>query len=178
MLEVDKFTYGHKNIQIMSWGEGAKVRIGKFCSISQNVRVFVGGNHNSNWVSTYPFGHINEEIFGDEKVAGHPSTNGDVIIGSDVWIGWGTTIMSGVTIGSGAILAANSHVVSDIPSYEIWGGNPARSIRRRFEPSLIDKLLELKWWDYPVEKISEISVLLNSNLTLDSLNEIKRALSS
>ena len=120
MAIVGDFTYGHDSIQVMSWCEGAELTIGSYCSIAQNVRIFLGGNHRSDWVSTYPFGHINQNVLGDIKTPGHPATNGDVVIGHDVWIGYGVTIMSGVTIGSGAIIAANSHVVTNVSEYEIW----------------------------------------------------------
>jgi acetyltransferase-like isoleucine patch superfamily enzyme len=176
LIQVGDFTYGHETIHVMSWGEDAKLVVGKFCSIAPNVRIFLGGNHNSHWVSTYPFGHINQVFFGDEKSPGHPSTNGDVKIGNDVWIGYGATILSGMSIGSGAIIAANSHVEKDVPDYEIWGGNPARFIRDRFRPEIKEKLLEIRWWDYPVEKIIKVKHLLCSTVSLDSLEKIENLL--
>ena len=175
-IQVGEFTYGHDSIQVMSWGEETKLIIGKYCSIAQNVRVFLGGNHNSDWVSTYPFGHINQEILGDVKLPGHPSTHGNVVIGNDVWIGYGSTLMSGIKIGSGAIIAANSHVVKDVPEYEVWGGNPAKLIRARFETQFIRVLLGIKWWDYPVGKVVQIRHLLNSPLTEESIFEIEKTL--
>lgn len=178
MAQVGNFTYGHDSIEVMSWGEGAEIVIGRYCSISQNVRIFLGGNHKSDWTSTYPFGHINEDVLGEIKLPGHPATNGDVTIGHDVWIGFGVTIMSGVTIGSGAIIAANSHVVKNIPEYEIWGGNPARLIRRRFDLDVIEKLLQISWWDYPVEKVLLIQSYLSSPLSKSSLLEIEKILKS
>jgi len=176
LIQVGDFTYGHETIQVMSWGEGARLFVGKFCSIANDVRIFLGGNHNSDWISTYPFGHINQDVLGDKKSLGHPSTNGDVNIGHDVWIGFGVTIMSGVTIGSGAIVAANSHVVSNIPDYEIWGGNPAKMIRSRFPAEIREKLLEIRWWDYPVEKIIKVKELLNSTLSTTNLDAIEKIL--
>ncbi len=175
-MQVGEFTYGHDSIQVMSWGEETQLIIGKYCSIAQNVRVFLGGNHNSEWVSTYPFGHINQEILGEEKLPGHPATNGNVQIGNDVWIGFGSTLMSGVSIGSGAIIAANSHIVKDVGSYEIWGGNPARFIKSRFSSDVVSKLLELQWWDYPLEKVLLIRSLLNSELTELSVEVMEKIL--
>ncbi len=93
---VGKYTYGKPNIY--SWGEGAKLVIGNFCSISNNCNVYLGGNHRTDWVTTYPFGHIHQRSFNNFNGVGHPSTKGDVIIGNDVWIGANVTIMSGVTI--------------------------------------------------------------------------------
>lgn len=176
MITTGDFSYGHNLIQVMTWGEGSELFIGKFCSIAENVRVFLGGNHNSDWISTYPFGWVNQESFGDSKHPGHPSSNGDVRIGNDVWIGYGATIMSGVSIGSGAIIAANSHVVTDVPEYEIWGGNPARLIKCRFTSEVVSKLLELNWWDYPVEKVKSIQGILSANLTAQSLIELEKVL--
>ena len=177
-MTVGDFTYGHDSIQVMSWGEGTELTIGRYCSIAQNVKIFLGGNHRSDWVSTYPFGHINQNVLGDIKVPGHPATNGDVVVGHDVWIGSGVTIMSGVTIGSGAIIAANSHVVTDVSEYEMWGGNPARLIKRRFDLDVIEKLLEISWWDYPVEKVLLLRSHLSSSLSRSSLLEIENILKS
>ena len=178
MTKVGDFTYGHDSIEVLSWNEGAELVIGRYCSISQNIRIFLGGNHRADWTSTYPFGHINQDVLGEIKLPGHPATNGDVIIGHDVWIGFGVTIMSGVTIGSGSIIAANSHVVTNIPEYEIWGGNPARLIKGRFDLDVVEKLLEISWWDYPVEKVLLIRTYLSSALSRSSLLEIEKILKS
>ena len=62
--------------------------------------------------------------------------------------------MAGVTIGDGAIIATNATVVSDVPPYTIVGGNPAREIRRRFSEPTIVKLLELRWWDWDIDRIT------------------------
>ena len=82
-------------------------------------------------------------------------TKGDTTVGNDVWIGYGATIMPGVTIGDGAIIAAKSVVVKDVEPYTIVGGNPAMEIKKRFSESKIKELLELQWWDWPIEKITE-----------------------
>jgi acetyltransferase-like isoleucine patch superfamily enzyme len=136
-------TYGADKIQVFQWGEGAKCKIGKYCSIADNVKVFLGGDHMVKWITTFPFNHKS-------------TTHGDIIVGNDVWLSHGVTIMSGVKIGDGAIIAANSHVVKDVEPYTIVGGNPAKYIRHRFEGRIIDSLLELKWWDLPENEIKEI----------------------
>jgi acetyltransferase-like isoleucine patch superfamily enzyme len=136
-------TYGADKIQVFQWGEGAKCNIGKFCSIADNVKIFLGGNHKVEWITTFPF---------DKST----NTHGDIIIGNDVWISHGVTIMSGVKIGDGAIVAANSHVVKDVEPYTIVGGNPAKYIRHRFEDKIIEALLELKWWDLDAHVVKEI----------------------
>lgn len=168
-VSVGRFTYGYEKISIKQWGEGANLYIGQFCSIASNVSIFLGGNHRSDWVSTYPFGHIFHEILGDNICLGHPSTNGNIHIGNDVWIGNGVTIMSGVRIGDGVIIAANSHVVKDAYPYEIIGGNPAKSIKLRFDKEIIDTLLQLKWWDLPLEEIKKISSLLCNRPVIENL---------
>lgn len=163
--EVGKYTYGQNHIRTKSWGEGAKLYIGSFCSIASNITVYLGGNHRTDWVTTYPFGHVHQNIFKSFNGVGHPSTNGDVRIGNDVWIGDSSTIMSGITIGDGAVIAANSHVVKDVPPYAIVGGNPARLIRYRFTPEQIEGLLQINWWQWDDAKInSVVPHLCSSNI--------------
>ena len=125
----------------------------------------MGGNHNSDWVTTYPFGHINQNIFNTFNGQGHPATKGDGIIGNDVWIAANVTIMSGVTIGDGAVIANNSHVVKNVEPYSLVGGNPAKLIKYRFTPEQIAKLLEIKWWEWDDEKINTfLPLLCNSDI--------------
>ena len=129
-MSIGKHTYG---TPIIHWpNNNAKLTIGNFCSIAGNVNIYLGGNHRSDWVTTYPFGLIHTHIFNDFNGTGNPSTKGDVIIGNDVWIANNVTIMSGVTIGDGAIIANNSHVVKNVESYSLVGGNPAKLIKYRF----------------------------------------------
>jgi acetyltransferase-like isoleucine patch superfamily enzyme len=153
VVRIGRFSYGVDEKSILQWNEGRTLQIGAFCSIARGVTFFLGGNHRSDWVSTYPFGHIFKEELGTDVPVGHPATNGDIVIGNDVWIGDGATIMSGVTVADGAVIAANSHVVKDIGPYEIWGGNPAHKIRTRFSKEIVEQLLKLKWWDMPIESI-------------------------
>ena len=124
--------------------------VGSFCSIAPEQNVFVGGNHRTDWATTFPFGHAFRERFpaAVERAAGNPTTKGRVVIENDVWIGLGCTIMSGVTIGSGSVIATKSVVTKDVPSYAIVGGNPARLIRMRYPDSIVSRLLELQWWSY------------------------------
>ena len=160
-MSFGKYTYGNPNIFWVN--EDAKLVIGNFCSIADNVNIFLGGNHRSDWVTTYPFGHIYQNEFNMFDGKGHPSTKGDVIIGNDVWIGSNVTIMSGVTIGDGAVIANNSHVVKNIEPYSLVGGNPATFIKYRFTPQQIEKLLEIKWWFWEDEKINKFTPLLCNN---------------
>lgn len=160
---VGKYTYGTENITVHNFGEKAEIKIGKFCSIAAKVEIFTGGNHRTDWLTTYPFGHIYREVFSGFNGEGHPATKGDVIIGNDVWIGNGVTIMSGITIGDGAIIGAKSVVVKNVAPYSIVGGNPAKELKKRFSDDLINKLLELKWWEWEDNKINDNIKILCSN---------------
>jgi acetyltransferase-like isoleucine patch superfamily enzyme len=162
-MSFGKYTYGQP---IIYWqNNNAKLIVGNFCSIAANVTVYLGGNHRKDWVTTYPFGHIYQNIFNNFNGDGHPSTKGDIVIGNDVWIASNVTIMSGVTIGDGAIIANNSHVVKNVEPYSLVGGNPAKIINYRFTPEQIEKLLEIKWWNWDDEKINKFTPLLcNDNI--------------
>ena len=70
-----------------------------------------------------------------------------------MWLGQGSTILSGVDVGDGACVAALSLVTKDVPPYTIVGGNPARIIRQRFTSSQISSLMEIRWWDWPIDLI-------------------------
>lgn len=129
--------------------------IGKFCSIACGTKfLFNCANHTLKSLSTYTF-PIFYEDWGLDKadVASAWDNKGDIIIGNDVWIGYEAVIMAGVHIGDGAIIAARAVVTRDVSPYTIVGGTPAKEIRKRFEPDVIEQLLGLKWWDWPVEKI-------------------------
>jgi len=159
-MSLDNYSYGNP---IIHWNNPeATLKIGKFCSIANDFNVYLGGNHNTNWITTYPFGHINKNIFNNYNGKGHPSTKGNVIIGNDVWIADNVTVMSGVSIGDGAVIANNSHVIKDVEPYTIVGGNPANFIKYRFSKEIIDKLLKIKWWNWTEEKINKYTPLLCS----------------
>lgn len=166
MNSVGKYTYGHEGIKIMNFpGNDVKLNIGSFCSIASYVTIFLNANHRTDWITTYPFGHIHQNKFNGFNGDGHPSTKGDVNIGNDVWIGQNATIISGITIGDGAVIAANSHVIKDVEPYSIVGGNPAKLIKYRFLPEQIENLLKIKWWNWDDAKINNISkTLCSSNI--------------
>lgn len=158
-MTIGKYSYGTPRLHWAS--DRATLIIGNFCSIAQNVSIYLGNGfgHDIAHVSTYPFGFIHHDKF--PNIINHSrNTNGDVIIGNDVWIGDDVRIMSGVTVGDGAIIANNSHVVKNVEPYTLVGGNPARFIKQRFTNSQIDKLLQIKWWNWPDERINQITHLL------------------
>lgn len=162
-MSYGKYTYGTPNV---IWeNENGKLIVGNFCSIGANVNIYLGGNHRTDWVTTYPFGHIHQNKFNNFNGNGHPATKGNVIIGNDVWIGSNVTIMSGVTIGDGVVIANNSHVVKNAESYTLIGGNPAKLIKYRFTQDQINELLKIKWWNWDDNKINTFSPLLcNDNI--------------
>ena len=125
------------------------------------------------WVTTYPFGHINQGVFNKFNGQGHPTSKGNVVIGNDVWIGANVTIMSGITIGDGAVIANNSHVVRSVEPYTIVGGNPAKLIKYRFSKEQIEKLLEIKWWYWDDAKINNLCPLLCSGNIDEFINVAK-----
>ena len=136
-----RYTYGNPNV---FWeNENGKLTIGSFCSIAANVNIYLGGNHRTDWVTTYPFGHIHQNKFNNFNGNGHPATKGNVVIGNDVWIGSNVTIMSGVTIGDGVVITNNSHVVKNAEPYSLIGGNPAKLIKYRFTTEQINELLKM-----------------------------------
>lgn len=154
-----------KNVKYLFDFVGDKLIIGKFCMIASDVKFIMNGaNHLTNAITSYPFA-----IFGkgwekamDGKAYPH---KGDINIGNDVWIGYNATIMAGVSIGDGAIIAANSTVVKNVEPYSVVGGNPANEIKKRFSEYKIEKLLELKWWDWDIDKITKnVQNLVNNDI--------------
>jgi len=145
---IGEYTYGTPDI-LFDDGRSNLI-IGKYCSIADGVSIMLGGNHRVDWVTTFPLGSFFSDIVSTE---GHPSSKGDVIIGNDVWIGQNSFILSGVKIGNGAVIGACSVVTKDVPDYGIVAGNPAKLVKMRFSKSEINKLLEIEWWNWPIEKV-------------------------
>ena len=144
-----------------------KLKVGKFCSIACGAKfLFNSANHALKSLSTYPFPIFFEEWELDVRnITSAWDNKGDIVIGNDVWIGYEAVIMAGVTIGDGAIIGTRAVVTKDVPPYTIVGGVPAKQIRKRFSEEVIAYLLDLKWWDWPIEKISQnIESIKNGNL--------------
>jgi chloramphenicol O-acetyltransferase type B len=136
-------------------------QIGKFCSLGPQILSGCGG-HPINLVSTNPVffstftqsgvTFATKDCFEDRK---------DIIIGHDVWIGARAFIKDGIKVGNGAVVAAGAVVVKDVPDYAIVGGTPAKIIRYRFPPEVIQRLLAIQWWNWPVEKLQDASSYFN-----------------
>lgn len=134
-----------------------KLIIGKFSSIACGAKfLFNSANHSLSSLSTYTFPIFFEEWGLDVKNITNAWDNKvNIVVGNDVWIGYQAVILSGVTIGDGAIIGTRAVVTKDVEPYTIVGGVPAKPIRKRFSDDTIHKLLELKWWDWPKEKIAQ-----------------------
>lgn len=155
---VGKYSYGAP--VVVNHNNSGKLHIGNYCSIAGDVKIFLGGDHRTDWVTTYPFSVFPRKWPTGAAIQGHPASKGDVVIGHDVWIGHGATIMSGVTIGNGAVIGNAAVVISDVPDYGIAIGNPARTFRKRFSDDVVERLLRLQWWDWTDAKIAEALPLM------------------
>lgn len=143
--QIGKFTYGCP--RIIKYHKNANLKIGNFCSIAEEVKIFLGGEHFMDKKTTYPLNTIFRKKPLDEF------SKGDVVIGNDVWIGHGATILSGVSIGDGAVIGAESVVAKSVDPYSVVVGNPGKMVKKRFDKQTIKKLLKMRWWDWEEERI-------------------------
>lgn len=134
-----------------------KLIIGNYCSIACGAKFLLNSaNHTQQSFSVYPFPIFYDEWgLKKEDITCAWDNRGDIVIGNDVWIGYEAVIMSGVTIGDGAIIGARAVVTKDVAPYTVVGGVPAKEIKKRFPKEIVEKLLRLKWWDWPEEKVKE-----------------------
>ena len=144
------------------------ISIGSFCSIARNVSI-QESNHNPYKITTY---NILRNLF-DQSVNSDMISKGSIEIGNDVWIGANAIILSGCSIGNGAIIASGSIVTKNVPHYAIVVGNPAKIIKYRFDPETIEKLEEIKWWEWTTEKIIKNKSIFESTFNINLLQNIK-----
>lgn len=134
---------------------GDRLVIGRFCALARDVRFIMNGaNHRVAGLTTYPF-----SIFGQgwEPVMPKPGDlpyKGDTVVGNDVWLGYEALVMPGVSIGDGAIVASRAVVSRDVPPYAVVAGNPAVVVKRRFSDDVVARLLAVRWWDWPADKVT------------------------
>lgn len=168
-ISVGRYTYGSP--KCLTWSGEERIRIGSFCSIADEVSIFGGGEHRTDWITTFPL----RIMFGLPGAwnDGIPCAKGETIVGNDVWIGYGAMILSGVTVGDGVVIGAGSVVTKDVPPYTIVGGNPAKFVKSRFDDETKKELLKIKWWEWPIEKILNNVTLLCSN-DREAINEFVR----
>lgn len=159
-----KYSFCGYNCEIIN------VEIGSYCSIANNV-IIGGAMHPMDWVSMSPVFYEGRDSV-EKKFATFKRPDDKITkIGADVWIGNYALIKQGVEIGTGAVIGMGSVVTKDVGPYEIWAGNPARLIRKRFDDQKIDQLLTSKWWlkeDKEVEKIAH---------TFNNIDEFLKAIS-
>lgn len=165
-VKVGNESYGGLNVYTF-FGDVSSLSIGSYCSIAERVSFVVGGEHNTNILSSYP---IKQFIVGSEIES---FGKGNINIDNDVWIGYGATILSGVHIGQGAVVAAGAVVSKDVPPYAIVGGVPAKVIRYRFSQPVIDYLLTLDYSALTKEDIGKHIEELYTPIDVMDLGEIK-----
>lgn len=141
--------------KVHDWDEGSTLCIGAYCSIALNVQILLGGHHHGEWLTTYPFSSM---LSGDLPRASF--SRGDVLIGNDVWLCSNSIVLSGVSISDGAIVSAGAVVTKDVEPYSVVAGNPARHVRWRFDEPTRAALLEIAWWEWPLEEVSNIAPIL------------------
>lgn len=145
---IGRGSYG--DLTVHSYGDDTRFSMGAYCSVAEGCTVILGGGHRTDWVTTYPFSATETTL---EHIPGHPVTRGDVRIGSDVWLATGVTVLSGVTIGHGAVAMAGAVITRDVAPYAMVAGVPACEIGKRFDDTVIARLLALEWWNWQHDRI-------------------------
>ena len=141
--------------------------MGKYCSIACGAKfIFTSANHSAQSLSTYPFPIFFEEWSLEVgNITKAWDYKGDIRVGNDVWIGYEAIIMSGVTIGDGAIIGTRAVVTKDVPPYTVVGGVPAKAIKKRFTDEVIEKLIDIQWWNWEDEKVkAKLPDIMSGNI--------------
>jgi virginiamycin A acetyltransferase len=168
-LIIGDFTYATSHSPPDDWanhlapytyaGAPEKLHIGKFCQIADRVRIITASaNHAMRGISTYPFAMYDRDHFSEYLKQLEPRR--DTVIGNDVWIGDGATILPGARVGSGVIVGAGAVVRGVVPNYAIVSGNPAQIVKMRFTDFDIARIVDLAWWDWPIDAIEEAAPML------------------
>ena len=145
-ITIDKYSYVGNKCTIID------TEIGSYSSIADNV-IIGGASHPIDWVSTSPVFHHGKNILNKNfSTHGFKATK-KTVVGHDVWIGNNCLIKSGIIIETGAIVGMGAVVTKNIGPYEIWAGNPAKLIRKRFDDDVIASLLNLRWWEWDETKL-------------------------
>jgi len=159
-VTVGKYTYGA--IRILNYGNGQQLKIGNFCSIAGDTMFILNADHYVDTISTYPY----LVQMGLEGVTREGVSKGDIVIDDDVWIGYRSTILSGVHIGQGAVVAAGAVVTKDVPPYAIVGGVPAKVIKYRFSPEIVEELMQVDF-----SRLTEQDVAAHTKELYEKLTE-------
>lgn len=141
--------------------------IGRFCSIGSGVIIGQEKHtHPTDWLSSHPFQYTDTALNYQAKTE-------MAEIGHDVWIGSGAMILEGVKVGTGAVIATRAVVTADVPPYAIVAGFPAKVVRFRHEPAVIERLLASQWWDMEVQELKKLA-LDQPSACLDQLARVAR----
>jgi acetyltransferase-like isoleucine patch superfamily enzyme len=170
-FKIGEFSYGRPKVRFAN--AGRKLSIGRYCSIADQVEILLGGNHRTEWATTYPFESLTHWWPNAGSDRSTHVSRGDVVIGNDVWIGSGALLLSGISVGHGAVVGARAVVSRDVPPYAIVAGNPAKVIRFRFDEQTIAALLDIAWWDLPRADVEELVPLLQSERIEELINAVR-----
>lgn len=168
-VKVGKMSYGPIDVKCFgNTNEG--LVIGDYVSIANNVLFLLGGNHQTNSITSYPLYSKLIEVSPELDAM----TKGQIVIGNEVWIGNNALILSGVSVGKGAIIAAGSVVTKNVDAYSIVGGNPAKLIRFRFNEEILGALKDFNLSDYDEDVIKNNIGAFYSTLEINQLEKIKK----
>ena len=143
--------------------------IGKFCSIARNVDIG-GADHRMKTLSTMPRFRLDQLLSGFRPV---PRDKTCCEIGNDVWIAAGAIVLDKASVGDGAVVGAGAVVTKDVPAYSVVVGNPARVVKYRFSEKIIEELLKIQWWNWPIDVLKRnINLLTGTEITDDTIAEL------
>lgn len=145
---IDRYTYIGYSTQIVN------ADIGAFCSIASNC-IIGQYSHPLTWVSTSPVFNRNKNILKKNFAKNKYEENKKILIGNDVWIGSNVIVKAGVKICDGAVIGMGAVLTKDVGAYEVWAGNPAKLIGKRFSDEVIDELLKIKWWKWTEDNLEK-----------------------
>lgn len=141
------------------------VRVGRYGSFGAHVGLVGGAGHPIDTAALY----TSPVLFGGRRrlLAAAATDDVELVIGHDVWIGHGATVLGGVTVGDGSVVGANSVVTSDVAPFQVVAGSPARVIRPRFAPEIVELLEEWAWWDLDPDQLVSFEDILALDLNAD-----------
>lgn len=143
----------------------APVEIGKYCAIAYNLRIRTRNHHTG-------YANLQDKFQRRHRFTSLDVVKGPVTIGNNVWIADNVTILPGVEVGDGAVVGAGSVVTKSVSPYTVVAGNPARVIRQRFSDTITHQLLEVKWWDWPEDKIKRNRRFFETDFQTSELHNI------